>query len=384
MLIQLISLIILTIFSLLNILFIFCFVALVILFILLKQSLFISNLGLILWLILATGIFFIIAIYLYEILQFYTSFRFKKRLSVLVDYKSTKYVEVLDIFLQDLQSHAQIDVNWFQIYALNDEKIKIYSFANFRQGVLVLSFGALDEIIRLIKKDKLKALESFEFVMGHEISHLQNEHFIAADFFKTNFSFTSWMKSVVLMPLVVLQKIINFIPFFGKFFGLILIFAGEVINSLLSISGNLLSWVYKFLRRTLLQFQETRADRDSVSIFGHEAIESFLDFFPQYSNAFSVHTIKYNIRLNNANTKMHANTKFNFAEDSKDILLTLYSIIGLIASCLLSIVIVKIFYYDLTEFFNLIKIGYFNIAIKVQQAFYFFKEYFLIIKKIFI
>jgi hypothetical protein len=383
MILQVISLLILTLFSVFNLFFILSPLLFLIAFILLGND-FLPHLKIIILTILLISLIFVALMYVYEIFMFYTTFRIKNRLKRLAYYTETKYKDIINIFTEDLLSHVKMKEGWLSFYILNDSSIKIFSFANSKQGIIVFSVGVMEKLIKIIKKDGDKAMKGFQFIIGHELSHIQNEHFISSDFFTSNVWLGIYMKSIYKNIFKIMSKILHLVPFAGKFLMMFFPFINQFIDFIFSISGKLLDFTYRAIRATLFQIQETQADKESALIFGNDIMKIFFEEFPPYSNAFSVHNIKQDLRLKRFEAvEKKPDTKFVFSEERKEILITCYTILLILIISSLVFLSILLGRYGFLNFLHLLQIGINEVFQIFYALFLKLEGYALIVKQVF-
>jgi Zn-dependent protease with chaperone function len=383
MILQVISLLILTLFSVFNLFFILSPLLFLIAFILLGSD-FLPHLKIISLTILLISFIFLAFIYVYEIFMFYTTFRIKNRLKRLAYYTETVYKEMVDVFVEELLANVKMKEGWLSFYILNDPSIKIFSFANSRQGVIVFSVGVMEKLIEVVKEDSDRALKGFEFIIGHELSHIQNEHFISSDFFTSNVWLGIYMKSIYKNIFKIISKVLYLIPFAGKILTMLFPFINQFIDFIFSISGKLFEFAYKSIRATLFQIQETQADKESALIFGNDTMKIFFEEFPPYSNAFSVHNVKRELRLKRFEAmEKNPETTFVFSEERAEVLITCYTILLILIIPSLVFLSILLGRYGFLNFLILLQGGLGEVFQIFYALFIKLQGYALVLKQIF-
>lgn len=311
------------------------------------------------------GSILIIISVLKNILFFYVSFFIRRKTKKFIDYNSTQYSKMMNILQHE--SFNKINFAPMKIKILLDEDFKpnVYSFGSRNRGFIIFSIGMVDHIVKLVKENPNNALQSFQSLVAHEISHLKNYDFINFDFYNAQLKLSSFLISIYKNILKILKFIFTILPipivrkWVQSFFDFILI---KPIIFILSIPLFLFQKVNNLLRHTLFQINETVADSTAIKIFDMKDFELYLSHIPNYSTKLSLHKKTPEQRLSKvAKIKKE---DFTFDDDCKDIFILANSLVLLMMGlCLM----MSLFLINLDELI-LIKNFFINDVMQLENS----------------
>lgn len=324
------------------------------------------------------GVIFTILI---NFVYFYSSFLSKKKAKKFIDYTSTQYNKMLDICQRE--SYSSIPLEGMKVSLLVDDNFKplVFSFGSYKENFIVFSVGMLDKFVELIKQDPAIALNSFQSLITHEITHLKHYDFITYDFYKSQLNLAlllTFLYKILLFPLKLLFIVLP-IPFVRKW--LLTFFETCIMWPILffvSLPIVLFKKIYGLLNASILQFNEKMADAISVKLFGFDNFNIMLENIPNYSTLFSLHKQDPELRkMKISNIAMDENFKFD--PDYKDIFLLSNTLILLL---FLITIVISFFFVNLEEL-NIIKLYFINLFSELIQSENFFLITVMNIKKLF-
>ena len=312
------------------------------------------------WAILLSNLFLTSSIVFGYIIFFSVKFYFSlPEVNSLEFYRRTKFVEVLDIIIEEL-THSVYLKSWPKVFVLEDEKKLIYSYGTAKEEVIVFSSAVLMDLIEKIKEDAEKSLMATQSLLAHEISHLKNYDYIVPEFFKLGirlinalesayFNLLLWIKKIFYKAPLPLKEIL-FGPLFEAFF--------EIFTFIFGVWSKMFSALFRFLRRTLAQDFEHIADQNAVKAVGINSFFRQFEVFGHYSSLYSLHATLPQTRKNAVEHLLESEKKLSFEEKNVQIVLIciLTSLLVLIFLCLLSV-----FLFNTLEIGLLFKDLFFNI-----------------------
>lgn len=178
-----------------------------------------------------------------------------------------------------------------KLYIKESAEVNAYAVASFGRKAVILTSGLIKDYLRNSKNPE-DFLRSIRSIIGHEMSHLINKDFLPTYMIIANKNAVNFVSFILKVFFNILSKIVLFIPYGGRFFGLFMNETYSALNFVLNGFNKLIvNNLYEFLRKSISRSSEYRCDRQSAHAFGGANMARSLSFLGEsgYFTVFATH-----------------------------------------------------------------------------------------------